>query len=64
MEPIHCPENCECRVFCNICDKLCKDRYCQNHLKSQTHLSIQRKKNLTINRFIYFISKFFRYIYE
>ena len=64
MEPIHCPEDSDSSIYCNLCDILCIDKYYQNHLKSQTHLNNLRKKNSTIIRFIYFNSKFFRYIYE
>ena len=48
MEPIYCPEDETYRIYCEICDKLCIDRYYQNHLKSQTHLNNLRQKNLTI----------------
>ena len=34
---IYCPEDDEYRVYCEICDKLCIERYYKNHLKSQTH---------------------------
>ena len=30
-------------IYCHICDKLCIERFCQNHLKSQTHISNIRK---------------------
>ena len=39
MEPIHCPEAKESRLYCNNCFKLCIDRYYQNHLKSQTYIN-------------------------
>ena len=48
MEPLYCPEDETYRIYCDICDKLCIDRYYQNHLKSQAHLNNLRKKNLTI----------------
>ena len=35
---IHC-EDGEYRVYCNICDKLCIERFYKNHLKSQTHIN-------------------------
>ena len=47
MEPIYCVEDDNYRVYCDICDKFCIDRYYQNHLKSQTHLNNLRQKNLT-----------------
>ena len=47
MESIYCPEDDTYRIYCGICDKLCIDRYYQNHLKSQTHLNNLRKNNST-----------------
>ena len=35
-EFIYCVDD-EYRVYCDICDKLCIERYYKNHLKSQTH---------------------------
>ena len=48
MEPIYCPEDDTYRIYCEICDLLCIDKYYRNHLKSQTHLNNIRKKNLII----------------
>ena len=48
MESIYCPEDDTYRIYFEICDKLCIDRYYQTHLKSQTHLNNLRQKNLTI----------------
>ena len=42
-EVIFCPEDDEYRVFCDICDKLCIQRFYKNHLKSKTHISNIRK---------------------
>ena len=39
---IHC-EDGEYRVYCNVCDNLCIQRYYKNHLKSQTHINNIRK---------------------
>ena len=36
-------EDGEYRVSCNICDKLCIERFYKNHLKSQTHIKNVRK---------------------
>ena len=33
---IYCPEDNEYRVYCEVCDKLCIERFYKNHLKSQT----------------------------
>ena len=46
MEPIYCQEDDTYRIYCDICDQLCIDRFYQNHLKSQSHLNNLRKKNL------------------
>ena len=37
-EVIYCPEANEYRVHCEVCDKLCIQRFFENHLKSQTHI--------------------------
>ena len=47
MEHIYCPEDDTYRIYRDICDKLCIDRYYQNHLKSQTHLNNLRRINST-----------------
>ena len=36
-EVIYCNDDGGHRVYCEICDKLCFERYYKNHLKSQTH---------------------------
>ena len=36
----------EYRVYCEICDKLCIERYYKNHLKSQTHTNLIHKKTI------------------
>ena len=33
----------EYRVYCEVCDKLCIERFYKNHLKSQTHINNIRK---------------------
>ena len=38
-EVIYCGDDGECRIYWSVCDKLCIDRYYQNHLKSGTHLN-------------------------
>ena len=35
-EAIYCEDDGEYGVYCEICDNLCIDRFCKNHLKSQT----------------------------
>ena len=44
---IYCPEDGEYRVYCDICDNLCIERYYKNHLKSKTHINnIHKMENL------------------
>ena len=35
-ESIYCVDD-EYRVYCDVCDKFCIERYYKNHLKSQAH---------------------------
>ena len=35
---IYC-EDGEYRVYCDVCDNLCIERFYKNHLKSQTHIN-------------------------
>ena len=45
---IYCDDDGEYRVFCNICDGLCIQRFYKNHLKSQTHIhNIHKKKSIS-----------------
>ena len=39
---IYCEDD-EYRVYCDVCDSLCIQRYYKNHLKSKTHINIIRK---------------------
>ena len=39
----YCPEDDQYRVYCDICDKLCIERYYKNILKSQTHTNNSHK---------------------
>ena len=43
QQVIYCEDDGEYRVYCNICDKLCIERYYKNHLKSQTRINTIRK---------------------
>ena len=36
---MYCPEDNEYRVYCDVCDNLCLERFYENHLKSQTHIN-------------------------
>ena len=37
LEVIYSSEDDEYRICCDICDKLCIERFYKNHLKSGTH---------------------------
>ena len=34
---IWCADDNEYRIYCNLCDRLCINRFYNNHLKSGTH---------------------------
>ena len=40
---IYCEDDGEYRVYCDVCDSLCIERFYKNHLKSKTHLNNIRK---------------------
>ena len=40
---VYCPEDSEYKVYCDVCDNFCIERFYKNHLKSRTHLNIIRK---------------------
>ena len=44
-EIIYCPENGKYRVYCEICDKLCIERYHKNHLKSRPQINNNHKRH-------------------
>ena len=48
QQRIYC-EDGEYRVYCSICDKLCRERFYKNHLKSRTHTTDIRKRENSIN---------------
>ena len=53
-EVIYCADDDEYRIYCEICGKLCIERFQKNHLKSQSHTNKIYKRqriNLTINCF-------------
>ena len=37
QEVIYCEDDEEYRVYCDICDNSCIERFYKNHLKTQTH---------------------------
>ena len=43
QEVIYCANDDEYRVFCDICDNLCIQRFCKNQLKTRTHINNIRK---------------------
>ena len=44
-EVIDCPEDDgEYRVYSEVCDKLCIERFYKNHFKSQNHTNNKHKK--------------------
>ena len=36
---IYCEEDNEYKVYCNVCDNFCIERFYKNHLKSKTHIN-------------------------
>ena len=40
---IYCEDDAEYRVYCDVCYKLCIQRFYKNHLKSKTHINNIRK---------------------
>ena len=40
---IYCEDDGEYRLYCDICDNLCIQRFYKNHLKSETHINNVRK---------------------
>ena len=51
-EIIYCPEDDEYRVYCDICDKLCIERFYKKHLNSQTHINNVHKRQIISNNSI------------
>ena len=43
-EVIYCADDDEYRVYCEIGDNLCVERFYKNHLKSQTHTNNKYKR--------------------
>ena len=40
---VYCPEDNEYKVYCDVCDNFCVERFYKNHLKSKTHINNIRK---------------------
>ena len=49
QEVFYCEDDDEYRVYCEICDNLCKERYYKNHLKSRTHTNNFYKRQRSNN---------------
>ena len=43
-QAIYCEDDGEYRIYCDVCDNLCIQRFYKNHLKSQTHMNNIHKK--------------------
>ena len=41
---IYCGDNREYRVYCDVCGKLCIERFYKNPLKSRTHINNIHKR--------------------
>ena len=49
-EVIYCADDDEYRVYCDVCDKLCIQRFYKIHSKSKTQINdIRKKKKISIN---------------
>ena len=49
QQDINCPEDDEYRVYCEICDNSCTERFYESHLRSQTHINNIAKNPQLIN---------------
>ena len=49
---IYRPEYDEYRVYCELFDNLCVERFYKNHLKSQTHINNIHKRQIISNNSI------------
>ena len=50
-------EDDEYRVYCEVCDNLCIERFYKNHLKSRTHINNFRKRQ-QLNESFHIISQY------
>ena len=46
QEVVYCEDDGDYWIYCNICAKLCIERFYKNHLKSQTHTNNFCKKRV------------------
>ena len=49
-EVINCEDDGEYRVYCDVCDNYCIERFYKNHLKPGTHINNIHKKNVNSNK--------------
>ena len=42
----YCADNKLFKVYCDVCDKLCIERYYKNHLESSTHTNNSYKRQI------------------
>ena len=56
QQVIYC-EDGEYRVYCDVCDNLCLERFYKNHLKSKTHLNNNRERK-QLNKSFQIISQY------
>ena len=52
QEAIYCEDDGEFRIYCDVCDNLCIERFYENHLKSQTHTNNLCKRE-QLNKSVY-----------
>ena len=50
-------EDGEYQIYCDICDKLCIERFCKNHSKSKTQIKKIRKRQ-QLNKSFQVISQY------
>ena len=43
-ETIYCADDDEYKIYCDVCDRLCTERFYKNYLKSGAHISNIRKR--------------------
>ena len=53
---IYCDDN-ENKLYCDVCDKLCIERFYKNHLESRAHTNNIRKRE-QLNKSFHVISQY------
>ena len=54
---IYCEDDGEYRVYCDVCDNLCIERFYKNHFKSRTH-AIKIRTREQLNKSFQVISQY------